>query len=441
MSKIEVNEISKTSTGSEITISSPIAMDSPIKVKSYDTAGIAALTPSTGQLIYDSDNSTLKVYTGSAWEAVGGASDPLEVDTINAATSGGPISLGSELKLKNQTTSQINALSGMSAGETVYDSDLGTIKIYNGVSWAEMSPSTYQFQVQYLVIGGGGAGSHQHGGGGGAGGYRSSYGTEASGGGGTTESTITITPAGTYAVEVGAGGASTAGQGSSEWASNSASGDDSLFHTITSKGGGGGGQWNGHAGAAGGSGGGGATHNSVGGAGEPNQGYAGGRGSNVSNHFAGGGGGAGAVGVDGANNKAGNGGIGVASTITGASVTRAGGGGGGSYTGGAGNTGWRGLGGDGGGGDGGVNNGGQNELVTADNGTVNTGGGGGGIGPYATAFTNGAGGSGVVILRYPNNWTIAVGTGLVWSGTEGAAGTDKYAVITDGTGTVSWSAS
>ena len=110
MSKIEVNEISKTSTANEITFSSPVTindtvtMGSPLKIKSYDAAGIAALTPSTGQLIYDSDNSTLKVYTGSAWEAVGGASDPLEVDAINAATSGGPISLGSELKLTSRCT-------------------------------------------------------------------------------------------------------------------------------------------------------------------------------------------------------------------------------------------------------------------------------------------------------------------------------------------------
>ena len=52
--------------------------------------------------------------------------------------------------------------------------------------------------------------------------------------------------------------------------------------------------------------------------------------------------------------------------------------------------------------------------------------------------TGGTGGSGVVILRYPDSKTITIGAGL--TGSESAAsGGYKRATITDGTGNVSWS--
>jgi hypothetical protein len=75
MSKIEVNEISKTSTGTEITISSPVSMDSPLKIKSYQTSELSSLSPSAGDLIYDTDTESLKVYKGTSWEEVGGTVD------------------------------------------------------------------------------------------------------------------------------------------------------------------------------------------------------------------------------------------------------------------------------------------------------------------------------------------------------------------------------
>jgi hypothetical protein len=64
------------------------------------------------------------------------------------------------------------------------------------------------------------------------------------------------------------------------------------------------------------------------------------------------------------------------------------------------------------------------------------GGGGGGRGGNAAG--NGAnGGSGIVILRYPDSRTITFGVGV--TGTESAAsGGYKRASITAGTGTVSW---
>jgi hypothetical protein len=69
---------------------------------------------------------------------------------------------------------------------------------------------------------------------------------------------------------------------------------------------------------------------------------------------------------------------------------------------------------------------------------VNTGGGGGGGTGYDAANGYpGSGGSGVVILRYPNTYTITVGSGLTSITTS--VGTDKVTVFTAGTDTVSFS--
>jgi hypothetical protein len=87
-----------------------------------------------------------------------------------------------------------------------------------------------------------------------------------------------------------------------------------------------------------------------------------------------------------------------------------------------------GAGGTGGGGQGGsANNGG------AVAGSANTGGAGGG-GAAVTAGTTG--GSGVVILKYPNTYTITIGAGL--TGSTATSGSDKITTITAGTGNVSW---
>jgi hypothetical protein len=105
------------------------------------------------------------------------------------------------------------------------------------------------------------------------------------------------------------------------------------------------------------------------------------------NYGAGGGGGAGAGGSNGTNTAGGNGGAGLANSITGTSVTRAGGGGGsGNLTGSSGGSGGGGAG-TGAAGDGGA-------------GTANTGGGGGGCHSSAGGRSGGAGGSGIVIVRW-----------------------------------------
>jgi len=281
------------------------------------------------------------------------------------------------------------------------------------------------FAIDYLVVAGGASGGSPYGGGGGAGGLRSTVTT--TGGGGTLETALAVSLSTNYTVTVGAGGALV-----SDGTGNN--GSNSIFSTITSVGGGAGaGRYSGN-GVLGGSGGGAGdnypSQTNVGGAGTANQGFAGGSGAFIP-YLGGGGGGAGAVGVNNnayssANNAGGAGGAGgagVAVLITGSSVTYAGGGGSGntsSYSGGA-----------GGAGGGGTGGGGSNNGVA---GTANRGGGGGGGSDGPT--NSGAGGSGVVILRYPSTRTITLGAGL--TGTTATVSSNKVTTITAGTGNVSW---
>ena len=237
-------------------------------------------------------------------------------------------------------------------------------------------------EVEVLVVAGGGGGGANHAGGGGAGGllYSNSY---------------RVTPGTPITVTVGNGGAA-APVSNGPSASN---GGDSVFGVITATGGGGGGNRNdstatspGRNGGSGGGGGGAQTTLSASwapGTGISGQGNNGGTAVDI---YGGGGGGAGGPGYDGyptGNLNSGNGGIGLAFSISG--VTRYYSGGGGA---GYGNNVGGGIGGLGGGGNGGV--------LSGENGTPgasNTGGGGGGGGAGGTAGS--AGGSGVVIVRYP----------------------------------------
>ena len=239
------------------------------------------------------------------------------------------------------------------------------------------TPQSYA--VDFLCIAGGGAASSISGpGGGGAGGYRSSYNNETSGGGGAAETALSLTPSTTYTITIGAGGA---GTGSSSSVIGNAGNDSSISGSditdIVSVGGGIGGFSSGN--FDGGSGGGG--RNGAGGSGTANQGHDGGTGVATAG---GGGGGAGAVGANGASNTPGNGGNGVASTITGSSVTRGGGGGAGTYQGSLAS-----------GGSGGGGNGGNPAGVA---GTANTGSGGGA--GHHNCLGSGTGGKGIVAIRY-----------------------------------------
>jgi hypothetical protein len=252
--------------------------------------------------------------------------------------------------------------------------------------------------LDFLVIAGGGGAGNNNSGGGGAGGYRTSAGT--SGRGAAAENKTGVVKGTNYTVTVGGGGAS------------AVDGSNSVFSTVTSTGGGAA-FTDDAAGNPGGSGGGG-SDGGAGGAGTTAQGFNGG--NSFSNTGGAGGGGAGAVG-NAYNGSTGdrNGGAGLASTITGSSVTRGGGGGGEARNGGS-----EGVGGAGGGG-----------SANTSGGTANTGGGGGGGG-----FS---GGSGVVILRWPTAAaTISVGAGLTADAT-GTDGSNSYKVFTAGSGNVSFS--
>lgn len=297
------------------------------------------------------------------------------------------------------------------------------------------------FTLDYLVVAGGGAGScaawNNAAAGGGAGGYRTSI-------GGTS---LTILPSTNYTVQVGAGGSGTthpAGVASSPNVGNGGdggSGTNSIFSTITSTGGGGGA----HEGAGVGSGrgfsggsGGGSVNNPNGGLGNtpatsPSQGNNGGTSSGDSGS---GGGGATTAGTNGtsATSQSNTGGSGSNSASSWASITSsgdsgyfAGGGAGAGYEAGA-------------GANGGIGGGGfsKSRQGNAGSGATNTGGGGGGAaGDSGGARSSGNGGSGIVILKYPNTFTITLGAGL--TGTTYTSGSDKYTKITQGTGTVSWS--
>ena len=275
--------------------------------------------------------------------------------------------------------------------------------------------------VEYLVIAGGGGADTVRGGGAGAGGYRTNVLGETSGRNSVAEASLLLIFNTAYTVTIGAGGA---GAGGGTYTAPNA-GNNSVFATITSQGG---------ATSSGsikiGGCGGGADGNSNGrvGSGISGQGFNGGAGAN---YGAGGGGGAGAVGGNATASVAGNGGAGITSSITGSPVTRGGGGGGGHQ---ANLGGTRGTGGSGGGG-----NGGLDGSTVATSGAVDTGGGGGGgRGDGANYFAGGAGGSGVVILRWLTSaGTITVGAGLTADATT-TSGLYSIKRITAGSGNVSW---
>jgi hypothetical protein len=258
--------------------------------------------------------------------------------------------------------------------------------------------------VEVLVVAGGGGGGSHVGGGGGAGGliYNSAYQL-------TNTAAITVT--------IGAGG----GGGAADKRGDN--GSNSVFGSLTAIGGGGGGTWGGAGnpdGLNGGSGGGAAGTQGVqyatGGTGTAGQGNNGGNvgprsGGNASGV---GGGGAGAASLsraDASDPTQINGGDGLPFSILGTSYYFAGGGGGGAYSSVSG-----GNGGAGGGGGGAssygtpgtgdtqsinpANNGNAGSGATGGAGAVNSGGGGGG-GAGGNAGVGEAGGSGIVIVRYP----------------------------------------
>ena len=290
-------------------------------------------------------------------------------------------------------------------GETVHivysGSTQGWIPINDGAVADEVPQTT---TIDYLVIGGGGGGGSEDSGywagGGGAGGYRNSFNSEASGGGGSSETALNLSAGITLTATIGTGGAKGANGGNN----GTVGVNTTLIGTgvsITSNGGGygAGGGGSGSAGGAGGSGGGGADGTSpstaAGGAGTTNQGFAGG---SASGDTGASGGGAGGAGVNGGDiNRPG--GAGLASSITGSSVTR---------------------------GVGGIG------AISGGPGAVSANTGLGGAGDRQGSGYQADGSSGVVILRMPD----AKYTGTVTGSPTVATGVSGNTVITfTGTGT------
>ena len=241
--------------------------------------------------------------------------------------------------------------------------------------------------VSYMLIGGGGGGGNSNngsprtgGGGGGAGGFREFNSPVTP----YTDSPLEGAPSIGVSVQsypIGIGGGGTGG-----FSGPQGNGNPSTFAGVTAALGGGGSsdETGGGPGPGGSGGGSGATNTggpTAGGSGNtppvsPPQGK---DGFGSPGSFGGGGGGAGTAG------SCSKGGDGISTSITGASVTRAGGGGGGPT----------GTAGPGGGGAGGPN------CNPGANGTVNTGGGGGGAGGGPANTSPGSqGGSGIVVIRY-----------------------------------------
>lgn len=289
-------------------------------------------------------------------------------------------------------------------GGIVVDTDISGVP-YRIHMFTSVGTSTFTVTrggpVEFLIVAGGGSGGLPYGGGGGAGGIITGN---------------TNVQAGNYTIEVGAGGdARLRTVGSVQTGDD---GDNSSAFGITSEGGGGGGCWDSVAapttnpsmfGRDGGSGGGGGCFNNgsdgdtiAGGSGTPGQGNAGGVGTVYNNGGGGGGGGAGTPGNNSNfNGNPGNGGSGINSAILGTINFYSGGGGGGDRS----NSGEGGIGGGGAGASGASQNG--------ESGTPNTGGGGGGSGGSGqgananTMGNSGAGGSGIIIIRYRRNNTVS----------------------------------
>jgi hypothetical protein len=247
--------------------------------------------------------------------------------------------------------------------------------------------------VEYLVVAGGGGGASavtsnvRGGGGGGAGGFR-------------TGSATNYQRGSVYSITVGGGG-----PGATVLGNDGNNGNPSSFDTISSIGGGGGGS-QGRLGKDGGSGGGG-SGGSGGGSGTAGQGFAGGSSSSSGTTSGGGGGGSFGVGADGGGSYFSGtaGGAGTSNAITGTSATYA-------------------AGGRGGGGNG------DSPVAAA----VNSGNGGlGGGNP-----NGGDGGSGIVIIAYPNTFPAlqSVSVGLTYD--QPVRSGYRVYRFTAGTGTITW---
>ena len=359
------------------------------------------------------------------------ATDPESTPIVYSLAQGSSLPSGLTL---NSSTGVISGILPDILTDTTYSFTINASDGANVIPRAFSITSISQISIELLTIAGGGGGGSQVGGGGGAGGlvYSSDY---------------KVSRGISTQVTVGLGGVGGPWQGSGSRPGDY--GQNSVFGSVVAIGGGGGG---GHGsnfpasgndgfitqdGRPGGSGGGGGANSSNGAAGSATQtspsgttgyGFSGGTGF-VSNWSGGGGGGAGSAGANSTANVGGAGGSGRQYSITGTSLFYAAGGGGcgnGAISSGA-------QGGSGIGGNGAGNDGNTSTKYTT-NGATNTGSGGGGA---RDTGPGGDGGSGVVIVAYPDTKpALSIGSGLTYDQPT-RSGYRVYR-FTAGTGTVTF---
>jgi hypothetical protein len=375
-----------------------------------------------------------------AWiQATSTAGKPIVSVTVKACLDSAMTTSCTSVDMSTITTAAYTK-TGLSSGPLYYFQIINTNAIGSTVS-STTSGTRTSISLEYLVVGGGGASGYSNnglgengGGGGGAGGFRTNVAGATSGANSAAEAALAVTTE-SFTVTVGIGGSA---------GNNGAS---SVFGSITSNGGGRGGEPVNGAGA-GGSGGGrwhsydagaGSAESQLAGSGTAGQGFVGGQGDHgiyqgYTYSIGGPGGGASA-----------SNGFGLCSSITGTAVGYAGGGQGDGYhnfgptwvasgisaTPGRYNCAYEDVG--TGGVDFGVGAAGAGGVGTA--GTANKGGGGG-----AGRLARSAGGSGVVILAYPDSYPDLTGlTGLTYSISTTSRPGYKVYTFTAGTGTITFS--
>ena len=349
-------------------------------VWSSSNTGIATVNPTTGVVTGVSAGSCNIIYTAG----INGCSAILATIPFTVSAAPAAVCIG------GTATSGINTPPNATGGT---ESSAGGFRIHRFTSNGTFT-SPHTLNAEVLVVAGGGGGGSNMGGGGG-------------GGGVVYQNNFSVT-SGSMAVTVGAGGAGAPSGASRPRGSN---GGNSIFGSITAIGGGGGASSylnaNAPAGNGGSGGGGVGCTNTYAGLGTAGQGFNGSGGSGC--YYPGGGGGAGGAGSA----NPGNGGPGILNSILGTTYYWGGGGGGSGYSGIGGNGG---IGGGGGGavgvttGGAGLNNGspggggatGNFPNTPGGNAGANTGGGGGGGSHYETNNFGGNGGSGIVIVKYPD---------------------------------------
>lgn len=302
----------------------------------------------------------------------------------------------SSLDIPKGTTAEAPGVATATDGSVRFDTDEGKMQVYTTADgWVNLKSNIPPppFALEYLsVAGGGGGGDAYYGGGGGAGGYLTS-----------SPNAVSININNSIAITVGkAGNAGTSGNGGNGGNTSIISPDISV--TSIGGGGGAGGGVSGAAGSGGSGGGGDSWQGDAPGSGTPGQGFDGAAYNASSGAYYGGGGGGGASQAGRSKNNSNllacKGGDGLTWID---SITYAGGGAGARNANGPCFTPQGGAGGGGNGAPGAYNC----SSTAAQAGTDGLGGGGG-AGSWSSGQVGARGGSGVLILKYPNAFTVSM---------------------------------